>query len=81
MTTQWTFRRAQVWAALFTASGPEDYAEYADCDADPCRVRREPAADLVAAWPINDHSGDDMNFALLASFRQRRKRWLSGWRK
>ena len=44
MTTRWTFRLARVWAALFTASGPEDYADYADCDADPCRVRREPAA-------------------------------------
>ena len=26
MTTRWTFRLARVWAALFTASGPEDYS-------------------------------------------------------
>ena len=37
MTTRWTFRLARVWAAQFTASGPEDYADYADCDADPRR--------------------------------------------
>ena len=107
MTTRWTFRPAQVWAALFTAVGPEDYADYADCDADPRRVRREPAAirvrfphirfhmpapadliertsqraDLWPRGPINDQSDGDMNFALLASFRQRGKRWRSGWRK
>jgi hypothetical protein len=30
-------RLARVGAAQFTASGPEDYADYADCDADPRR--------------------------------------------
>ena len=106
MTTRRTFRLARVWAAVFTALGPEDYADYADCGADPRRVRREPAAipvgfphirfhmpapaDLIEQTSrrltcgrvaINDQSGGDMNFALLASFRQRRKRWRSGWRK
>lgn len=51
MTTQWTFRLARVSAVLFTASGPEDYADYADCDADPCRGRHESAADLCPLGP------------------------------
>ena len=51
MTTRWTFRLARVWAAPFTAPGLEDHADYADCDADPRRVRREPAADLCPRGP------------------------------
>ena len=55
MTTRWTFRLARVWVAQFTASGPEDYADYADCDADPRRVRREPAAIRVRFPHIRFH--------------------------
>ena len=44
MTARWTFRLARVWAALFTASGPEDFDDYADCHADPRRVHREQTA-------------------------------------
>ena len=55
MTTRWTFRLARVGAAQFTASGPEDYADHADCDADPRRVRREPAAIRVRFRHIRFH--------------------------
>jgi hypothetical protein len=55
MTTRWTFRLARVWAALFTASGLEAYAHDADCDADPRRVRREPAAIRVRFPHIRFH--------------------------
>jgi hypothetical protein len=54
MTTRWTFRLARVWAALFSASGPEDYVDYDDRDADPRCVRRDAAA---------IHVRGDMNFA------------------
>jgi hypothetical protein len=55
MTTRWTFRLARVWAAPFTAPGLEDHADYADCDADPRRVRREPAAIRVRFPHIRFH--------------------------
>jgi hypothetical protein len=55
MTTRWTFRLARVWAAPFTASGLEDHADYADCDADPRRVRREPAEIRVRFRHIRFH--------------------------
>ena len=44
MNTRGAFGLARVWAALFTASRPEDYADYADRDADSRRVRSELAA-------------------------------------
>jgi hypothetical protein len=44
MTTRWTFRLARLLGRPVHRIGPKDYADYADRDADPRRVRREPAA-------------------------------------
>jgi hypothetical protein len=44
MDTRSTSRPAPAWAALFTPSGPENHADYADRDADARRVRSELAA-------------------------------------